>query len=168
MKKILVVAFLITLVLSVACQAGGNSEGKNPGTEPEEVVDLETLLTKIIEDSGKEAMLEESFSLEALNQEEAGYLIGSESFEGAFEEGLSLQPMINVHPFALGIFRLAEEGEAEAFAKELKEKADLGKWICVRAETMTAATKGSLVLFVMGDSQEVNSITQASGFTPIK
>lgn len=165
MKKILSVLLLLALLLTaVACQGG-----KNPSTPPaEEVGDLKDAVTDMLNKAGMEEMLGDSFSFEQISQEEAAFLIGAESIEGNFEEGYGLQPMINVHPFALGIFRLAEGQDAQAFAKELKDKADLRKWICVGAESVMAATKGQAVLFIMGDQTEVNSIAQASGFTAVQ
>ena len=112
-------------------------------------------------------MLEDGYFLDELDQEEAGFLIGAESLDGKIAEAYGLQPMINVNPFAMGIFRVAEGGDAVAFAKELKEKADLRKWICVGAETMAAASKGDAVFFVMGSQDEVTKLLEASGFTPV-
>lgn len=165
MKKILAILLLLALVFTVAaCQP--KTDG--PATEPsEEEIELKDLFTQILEKSGNEEMLGDSFMFDPVNQEEAGWLIGAESIDGSFEEGYALQPMINVHPFAMGMFRLAAGEDAESFASELSSKADLRKWICVGADAMTAATKGQTVLFVMGSPDEVSSLLDASGFTPV-
>ncbi len=165
MKKILTILLMLSLVLTaVACQ-----NDKDPQTPPaEEVGDLKEAVTEMLEKSDHKDMLGDSFMFEPLSQEEAAYLIGAESLEASFEEALGLQPMINVHPFALGIFRLDKDQDAQAFARELKDKADLRKWICVAADDVVTATKGQTVLFIMGSADEVNSIAQASGFTAVQ
>lgn len=162
MKKTLTILLVVTLMLTaVACQ-----KGKTPSEE--EVGDLKEAVTAMLEDSNHTDMLDDSYMFEPLTQEEAAYLIGAESLEGSFEEAYGLQPMINVNPFALGIFRLAQGQDAQVFAQELLKKADLRKWICVEAEAVTAATKGQTVLFIMGSNDEVNTIAQASGFTAVQ
>lgn len=161
MKKILVIALSFALLFSVACKAGGQT-----GPSEEEIGDLKEALTDIVEKAGMKDLLEGGM-LEPVEKDEAGFLIGAESIEGSFEEAYSLQPMINVHAFAMGLFRVAEGQDPVAFGRELKDKADLRKWICVEAETMTVATKGRAVLIVMGSAEEVEAIAGAAGFNPI-
>ena len=75
--------------------------------------------------------------------------------------------MINVHPFAVGLVSLAEGEDPVLVAWELKEKADLRKWICVEADAVHVATRGQLVLFVMGSTDEVSAIANAAQFTAV-
>jgi single-stranded DNA-specific DHH superfamily exonuclease len=151
---------LLSLVFVSACKAA-DSKATDGGEE--EMVDLKDLMTGMVEKAGMKELLE-SGSLEETGQEEAAFLIGAERLETSFEQGYSLQPMINVHPFAMGLFKVADSQEASAFARELKEKADRRKWICVEAETIAAGVKGRLVLFVMGSVEEVSAITGAAEF----
>ncbi len=160
MKKVMSIVLILALLFTFGCQSG-------PKAPQEEVGDLKETIEQIVKDAGFPEMLEDGYFLDELDQEEAGFLIGAESLDGKIAEAYGLQPMINVNPFAMGIFRVAEGGDAVAFAKELKEKADLRKWICVEAETMAAASKGDAVFFVMGSQDEVTKLLEASGFTPV-
>ena len=160
MKKILSIVLVVALLFTFGCQQGSSS--------PEEVVgDLKETLEQIVGQAGLEDMLGEGYMLEALHGEEAAFLIGAESLNGKIEEAYGLQPMININPFAMGIFRAAEGEDVSVLAKEIKEKADLRKWICVGAEAMAVATKGDAVFFVMGSQDEVTKLSDASGFTPV-
>jgi len=160
MKKVMSIVLILALMFTFGCQSG-------PKAPQEEIGDLKEAMEQIVKDAGFSEMLEGGFILDELDQEEAGFLIGAESLDGKIAEGYGLQPMINVNPFAMGIFRVAEGEDAVAFAKELKDKADLRKWICVVADTMAVATKGDAVFFVMGSQDEVTKLTEASGFTPV-
>ena len=160
MKKVMSIVLILALMFTFGCQSG-------PKAPQEEIGDLKEAMEQIVKDAGFSEMLEGGFILDELDQEEAGFLIGAESLDGKIAEAYGLQPMINVNPFAMGIFRVAEGEDAVAFAKELKEKADLRKWICVEAETMAAASKADAVFFVMGSQDEVTKLLEASGFTPV-
>ncbi len=164
MKQVVIIVLLFALIFGVACQP--SDPGSDPDQTEELIEDLEQALTEIVEEAGMHELLE-SGMLEEIKSGEAGYLIGAESLDGLYAEAYSLQPMINVHPFAMGLFRLEPGQDPALFAGELKEKADLRKWICVAADTFHVATRGQFVLFVMGSTDEVNAIAQAAAFTPV-
>ncbi len=162
MKKVLAIILLFTLIFASACQSKGNEAETGPAHE--EIGDLKEALSDMVEKAEMNDLLEGGM-LEEIKAGEAGYLIGAEQVSGSYTEAYSLQPMINVHPFAMGLFRLAEGEDPLLFAGELKEKADLRKWICVEADTVYVATRGQLVLFIMGSVDEVNAIAGAAQFT---
>lgn len=164
MKKVLTIMLLCALVFAVACQATKSGSETEPGQEA--VGDLKEALTAMVEKAGREDLIQGGM-LEEVKAGEAGFLIGAEQVDGTFTEAYSLQPMINVHPFAMGLFRLAEGEDPAAFARQLKEKADLRKWICVEAQALHVATRGQVVLFVMGSADEVNAIAKAAEFTAV-
>ncbi|HZK28662.1 MAG TPA: hypothetical protein VFD19_00420 [Clostridia bacterium] len=185
MKKMIAIVLLFVILATTACQPAASGPGTVP-TEPSEPVltapvetqpqttptqepqgDLQTVLKQIVQAAGQSDLIESS-TIRDIPQEEVGFLIGTDSFDGKFEEGVAMEPLMNVHPFAMGIFRLAEGDDPIAFAKELKEKANLIKWICVEAESMLAATKGQTVLFIMGSAEEVNALAGAAAFIPVK
>ncbi len=164
MKKLLTITLLFTLLFASACQTAG--PGKETEPTHEEIGDLKEALSEMVEKAEMKDLLE-SGMLEEIKAGEAGFLIGAGQVDGTYAEAYSLQPMINVHPFAMGLFRLAEGEDPVSFASELKEKADLRKWICVEADALYVATRGQLVLFVMGSTDEVNAIAKAAEFTAV-
>lgn len=185
MKKIMAILLLFVVLMTAACQSANPGQGTGttvpaeptvttpvetqPQTTPiqEPQGDLKTILTQIVEAAGLQDLME-GCMIDEVKSDEVGFLIGAESFDGKFEEGVSMQPLINVNPFAMAMFQLADGDDPVAFAKELKEKANLRKWICVEAETMLTATKGQTVLFIMGSTEDVNALASAAAFTPVK
>ena len=62
-------------------------------------------------------------------------------------------------PYSLVVARVAAGADAAQTAKEMFEKIDLRKWICVAADTKTAAYCGDVVMFFMIDSEYADVAT---------
>ena len=45
--------------------------------------------------------------------------------------------------------------------QQLKDNADLNKWICVSAETMLIESRGNVIFFVMGDNDTAYALNSA-------
>lgn len=164
MKKVLTIVLLLTLVLTAACKPANSNPA--PGPSQDQVGDLKEALQEIVEKAEMKDLLE-SGMLEEVKAGEAGFLIGAETVDGTYTEAYSLQPMINVHPFAMGLFRVDQGQDPQVFAKEMKDKADLRKWICVGADSVYVATRGQVVLFVMGSTEEVQAIAGAAQYDQV-
>lgn len=65
-------------------------------------------------------------------------------------------------PYSLVICRVKDAKDAPALAKELYEKIDTRKWICVMADDKTAAYCGDVVMFFMVNSDFADVVTAAS------
>lgn len=65
-------------------------------------------------------------------------------------------------PYSLVVARVKDGVDAKAVAKEMYEKVDLRKWICVAADTKTAACSGSAVMFFMVNSEYADVVTVES------
>ncbi len=74
-------------------------------------------------------------------------------------EGLVSEPMMGSFAHSVVLVRLPEGADVNAFASEMKSKADPRKWICVEAEKVTVTKKGNLVLLVMSSTDVANTIT---------
>ncbi len=90
---------------------------------------------------------------------DAGALIGNDEFNLPYEEAASLEPMMFPNAFALGVFRLSEGADADAFAAELETKANKMKWVCVGAEDVRTAVSGRTVFFVMSSKEKTEALT---------
>ncbi|MBQ8360089.1 MAG: hypothetical protein IJ030_00695 [Oscillospiraceae bacterium] len=63
------------------------------------------------------------------------------------------EPMTGSQAFSLVLARVTDAANAETVAREMKEKINPGKWICVQADQVMAAGYGDTVMFIMLDSQ---------------
>ena len=64
----------------------------------------------------------------------------------------AFEPMTGSQAFSLVMVRVADAGEAEEVAQQMKDNIDPRKWICVGADEVMAAGYGDTVLFIMLDS----------------
>lgn len=85
-----------------------------------------------------------------------GYLTGFGDFEHenevtGFAEGAGLIPVMSPSSFIGYVFRLEDGADAEAFMKDLEEKANLGWNVCVVVNTKIIEAHGNTVLFMMCD-----------------
>ena len=55
--------------------------------------------------------------------------------------------------FSMVLVRVADAKEAEAVAKEMSEKIDTRKWICVEANEKLVAGYGDVVMLIMLNSE---------------
>lgn len=65
-------------------------------------------------------------------------------------------------PYSLVVARTKSVADAAGIAKEMYDKIDLRKWICVAADTKTAAYCGDVVMFFMIDSEYADVATTDS------
>lgn len=65
-------------------------------------------------------------------------------------------------PYSLVVARVKSASDAQQVAKDMYEKVDMRKWICVGADTKTAAFCGDVVMFFMIDSEYADVATTDS------
>lgn len=140
MKKIGYV-FMITMIcfLFVGC-------GKNQSNIQEPLSDvMKRLYENISED---EMPLLETVEVTKENQE---YYLGNVSFN--YQEALASEPVMSSIAHSVVLIRLKDTKNIESIKKEIKEKVDPNKWICVGVEdkNVIVVSKGNLILLVMDD-----------------
>ena len=153
LKKALV-CVLIAALFCCAC-----------GTDKQEEGNLEGSLSDIIDGVYESAELSEDFraGLEnfetyELTKDMEISLLGTD--EISYTEGTASIPMISPNAFQLVLLRVEEEN-VDTVKQQLKDNADLNKWICVSAETMLIESRGDVIFFVMGDHDTVYALGSA-------
>lgn len=71
-------------------------------------------------------------------------------------------------PYSLVVARVKDAADAAQTAKDMYEKIDTRKWICVAADAKTAAYSGDVVMFFMIDSEYSDVATANSMATAFK
>lgn len=136
------------------------------GTEKKESADrLEGSLLDIIAGIYEKADLSEdfragldSFETYELTEEIEVSILGTDEID--YMEGAASIPMISPNAFQLVLLRVEEEN-VDTVKQQLKDNADLNKWICVSAETMLIESRGDVIFFVMGDNDTAYALNSA-------
>ena len=126
-KMMLCVMCVAAVVLCAAC--GKKDEGGDQ---------LEGSLTDIMAGLYEQADLSEDFRA------------GMDSYS----EGVASIPMISPNAYQCVLLRV-EEDKVDTVKQQLKDNADLNKWVCVSAETMLIESRGNVIFFIMGDNDTV-------------
>ena len=138
MKKIISLLFLLmgVLIITSGCQKKQENVEEN----------LTDIMAKIYENAG---VSNEDMETVSLNDENTSYYIGDVSF--SFKEGLASEPIMSSVAHSVVLVRLNSASDAEKAKKEIKEKVDPNKWICVSVdeENVYVESIGDLVLLVM-------------------
>lgn len=108
-------------------------------------------LTDIMKELYKGINEEDVLELEQtkVTKKNQSYYLGDVTFE--YKEALASEPLMSSVAHSVVLVRLNSSNDAEKAKKEIKEKVDPAKWICVSVEdkNVLVESKGDLVLLVM-------------------
>ncbi len=137
MKKIL---SLLLIVIGVLFLSGCGKHEKNVDGS------LTDLMTKVYD--GAEVDHEDMENVE-LNSENISSYLGDVSF--SFKEALASEPVMSSVAHSVVLVRLNSASDAEKAKKEIKEKVDPNKWICVSVDEENVYVEGigDLIILVM-------------------
>lgn len=138
MKKIISLLFVLmgVLMITSGCQKKEeNIEGN-----------LTDIMAKVYENAG---VSNEDMETVSLNDENTSFYIGDVSF--SFKEGLASEPIMSSVAHSVVLVRLNSVSDAEKAKKEIKEKVDPNKWVCVSVdeENVYVESIGDLVILAM-------------------
>lgn len=143
-----------TALLFAAC--GKKEEGSNQ---------LEGSLTDIMAGLYEKADLSEdfragmdSFETYELTEDLEVSILGTDEID--YTEGVASIPMISPNAYQCVLLRV-EENSVDTVKQQLKDNADLNKWVCVSAETMLIESRGNVIFFIMGDNDTAYAMNDA-------
>ncbi len=155
--KFIRVFFLLVLTAFFCCACGK--------AEKESSEQLEGSLGDIITGIYEKADLSEdfragmdSFEMFELTDETEVSILGTDEID--YTEATASIPMISPNAFQFVLLRVEEEN-VDTVKQQLKDNADLNKWICVSAETMLIESRGNVIFFAMGDNDTVYALNSA-------
>lgn len=141
MKKIIVLLVCIVMIFgSTGC--GKNIDSEN-GNSKSGNKDME--LTDVMKDILKDVELPENevIQLDKDTYEDYSFVKWSDGLEAVASEGI-----IATLPHSLVLIK-TDDGDGEKIAKEISEKANLTKWICVKAELGKVLYTDNYVFMIM-------------------
>ena len=145
------------VVLAFLCTACGKTEEKSDN--------LEGSLTEIMAGLYEKADLSEdfragmdSFETYEMTADLNASILGTD--EISYTEGVASVPMISPNAYQCVLLRVEQE-QVDTVKQQLKDNADLNKWVCVSAETMLIESRGNVIFFAMGDNDTVYALNSA-------
>lgn len=156
-KTILIAVFAVALVVAV-CYAVFVVNGK-PKTNLEPVTsagDLEALVNKIYEGQVDlySSLMTQTISV---TDEMLPYYTGLENGEN-LEYLVVSESQMSSQAYSLVLAKVKDGVDVNAVAKEMSEKIDTRKWICVSAEKLYATSSGNVVFLIMTNEEMATPI----------
>ena len=159
MKKVLIIVIaiivLIAIVLGVILL---NGEKEKSNLNISTIGDMENLVSKIY--TGLEGSLPPTLStteVDISNVDLVKGYIGLEDTTG-IEMMVASEPMISSQAYSLVIVKAENAKRANEIAKEMSEKVNPAKWICVSAEKIYATSSGNIAILVMSSEEWVEPV----------
>lgn len=141
-KKVLALALcFVTIFMITGC---GNKNSNIEGS-------LEDLMTKVY-DGINEEELPMALENQELTEENIEYFIGTKDIK--WKEAMVSESLTGSIAHSVVLIRMEDDAtsqDIEEAKKEIKEKADPRKWICVEAEKVYVESKGNLIILIMSN-----------------
>lgn len=154
-KKMRLVTLCIAIIF-VCSACGGKKEGGDQ---------LEGNLGDIMSGLYENADLSEdfragmaSFETYELTEDIEISILGTDEIE--YTEGVVSMPRMSSVAYQCVLLRV-DEDQVDTVKQQLKDNADLNKWVCVSAETMLIESRGNVILSVMGENDTVYAMSDA-------
>ena len=144
----------VPVFLCTACGTKQESADKLTGN-------LSDIMTGIYEnadlpDDFREGL--EFFETFELTEDMETSILGTDEID--YSEGLVSMPMMSSIAYQCVLLRVAED-DVETVKQQIKDNADLNKWVCVSAETMLIESRGDVIFFVMGENDTSYALNAA-------
>lgn len=141
-KKVLALALcFVAIFMITGC---GNKNSNIEGS-------LEDLMTKVY-DGISEEELPMALGNQELTEENIEYFIGTKDIK--WKEAMVSESLTGSIAHSVVLIRMEDDAtsqDIEEAKKEIKEKADPRKWICVEAEKVYVESKGNLIILIMSN-----------------
>ena len=150
-------AIIITAMMVFFCTACGTKQGSADQLSGS----LSDIMTGIYEnadlsDDFREGL--EFFETFELTEDMETSILGTDEIE--YTEGVVSMPMMSSIAYQCVLLRV-EEDNVDTVKQQIKDNADLNKWICVSAETMLIESRGNVIFFVMGENDTAYALNAA-------
>jgi nitrogen regulatory protein PII-like uncharacterized protein len=152
MKKLLTLLIALIIAFSfTACKAETGNSNQNSNLEGS----LEEILDKIYEtaklDNDFKEYVKPMLQTEQITAEKTEYYLGKADIE--FETAIASESMMSTSAYSLCIVKVKEGADVEKIKKDIKEKVDPRKWICVGVDPKNVIVDsiGNVIFLVMSD-----------------
>lgn len=158
---IIAIIAIILIIVGVALMVKNNNpttEDQNQNEQQSNVqisstTDMENLINTVYE--GQEAVLPGSLMTQTIDISDVNILTsytGLTSNENIDAVVVS-EPMMSSQAYSFVLVKVKDGTDANAVAKEMSEKVDTRKWVCVEAEKLYATSADNLAVLVMASDE---------------
>lgn len=157
-KTILIVLVIVAIAVAVAFAVLKINNKPKTNLDPvNSNEDLLALVDKIYE--GQENLFSsiENKAVDVVDNDWVKYYTGLENGTN-FEYMVASEPMINAQAYSLVLAKVKDGVDVNSVAKEMSEKVDTRKWICVSAEKLYVTSSGNIVFLVMSEEEMAKPI----------
>ena len=152
-KPTVIIAF-VAIFFCTAC--GTKQEGADRLTG-----NLSDIMTGIYEnadlsDDFREGL--EFFETFEMTEDMETSILGTDEID--YTECVVSMPMMSSIAYQCVLLRV-EEDDVDTVKQQIKDNADLNKWVCVSAETMLIENRGDVIFFVMGENDTSYALNAA-------
>lgn len=157
--KVVIAAIVIIAIIAIAVVilTSSNGEKTKLGTISS-AEDLSALIERVYE--GESEKIPSSLETRVIDTQDQMSVMGVTGLENAdnIEYIVASEPMITSQAYSFVLVKVKDGVNANDIAKEIHEKVDERKWICVSAEKIYATSSGNIVALVMGDEKTAKNI----------
>lgn len=157
---VVVVVAVIAVVAVVLTMGGKSTNGQTNLPEVNSVEDLTNLVSKVYEGVTVEIYNVETRDIDLTDSTIVKSYTGLENGEN-LEYAVVSEPMINAQAYSLIMAKVKDGVNANEVAKEMSEKIDTRKWICVTAKQLYATSSGNIVFLVMTDKEKATGVYES-------
>ena len=87
-------------------------------------------------------------------------LLGASGLESTekIESVIISEPLMSAQAYSLVLVKVKDAADANSIAKEMSEKVNPRKWLCVEAEKICATSSGNVAFLVMSNAEMTDSV----------
>ncbi len=157
---VVVVVAVIAVIAVVLTMGEKSTNGQTNLPEVNSVEDLTNLVSKVYEGVTVEIYNVETRDIDLTDSTIVKSYTGLENGEN-LEYAVVSEPMINAQAYSLIMAKVKDGVNANEVAKEMSEKIDTRKWICVTAKQLYATNSGDIVFLVMTDEEKATGVYES-------
>lgn len=163
-KKIIIAVLVIIAVIVVVAIAfemkSKPTKSKTNLLQVSSLDDLTNLVSKVYEGVTVEVYNVETRDIDLSDANIVKSYTGLENGE-KLEYAVVSEPMINAQAYSLIMAKVKDGVNANEVAKEMSEKIDTRKWICVAAEELYATNSDDIVFLIMADKEMAKGVYES-------
>ncbi len=155
---IFVVAIVVFLVIMLSIVLiSKNNKTNEGGVQVSSVEDLTKLLDEVYDGSSVELYNVDNRTIDLSDANSVKSYTGLDNGDD-LEFAVVSEPLINAQAYSVVIAKVKNGVNANEVAKEMSEKVDTRKWICVSADKLYATNSGDIVFLVMTNEEMAKSV----------
>ena len=153
----IVAIIIVVIIIVVAIMINNNKQATTANMKINNVEELTNLLNKIYDNTSEDLYNVETKEIDLSDSASVKTFTGLESGQN-FEFAIVSEPLISAQAYSVVMAKVKDGINANEIAKEMSEKIDMRKWICVSADKLFATNSGNIVFLVMTNEEMANSV----------